>query len=445
MDGINAYEKRKKRLINELLLAKRQGSIGLAKSTSNLFRYRQQKNTGKIDVRKFNHVLGIDEKNLIAEVEGMTTYEDLVKETLKFGLLPAVVPQLKSITIGGAVSGGGIESSSFKYGLVHETILEMEVLLSNGTTVICSKKRNKDLFFGLPNSYGTLGYILKVKVKLIPAKKFVKIRHLRYHDAKQYFKDLKTYCSRKKVHDFIDGTIFGRNELYITLGTFVDSAPFVSNYKYMKIYYKSIRKKKTDYLAAADYIWRWDTDWFWCSKHFFVQNPLVRMVFGPFCLKSTVYSKLMRLNRKYKIERLFGKRQKTESVIQDVQIPIDNCAKFLSFFQKEIGISPVWVCPTAAYDKKSVYNLYVMNPFKLYVNFGFWDVVPSSKKDGYYNRKIERKVKALHGKKSLYSNSFYSRDEFWKLYNKKKYDILKAKYDPSRHFRDLYEKCVQRA
>ena len=25
-----------------------------------------------------------------------------------------------------------------------------------------------------------------------------------------------------------------------------------------------------------DYLWRWDTDWFWCSGAFGVQNPTVR-------------------------------------------------------------------------------------------------------------------------------------------------------------------------
>ena len=65
----------------------------------------------------------------------MTTYEELADETLKYGLLPTVVPQLKTITIGGAISGIGIESSSFKYGLVHETVEEMEILLGDGRTM----------------------------------------------------------------------------------------------------------------------------------------------------------------------------------------------------------------------------------------------------------------------------------------------------------------------
>jgi FAD/FMN-containing dehydrogenase len=82
----------------------------------------------------------------------------------------------------------------------------------------------------------------------------------------------------------------------------------------------------------------------------------------------------------------------------------------------------------------------------LYVNFGFWDVVqdPVRREPGHYNRKIERKVAELGGVKSLYSDSYYPEEEFWRLYNKPAYDALKARYDPKGRFRNLYEKCVLR-
>ena len=70
---------------------------------------------------------------------------------------------------------------------------------------------------------------------------------------------------------------------YITTGEFVDYAPYTSDYTYMKIYYQSIRKRELDYLTVKDYIWRWDTDWFWCSKVFHAQNPIVRALAGRRC------------------------------------------------------------------------------------------------------------------------------------------------------------------
>ena len=450
MESLTSYQQKKAELVKTLQSAGDQ-KIGLNKSTSNLFRQRQQSGTHKIDVKRFNNVISIDKENMIAEVEGMTTYEALVEETLRQGLLPTVVPELKSITIGGAVSGVGIESSSFKYGLVHETVTGIEVLLGDGRVVVCTPDNEyRDLFYGFPNSYGTFGYILKLKVKLRPVRKFVKLEHHRYNQAEKYFKDLQQFCAAARAgsgsYDFIDGTIFNAGEQYITLGTFVDEAPTVSDYTYRQIYFRSIQEKKIDYLTALHYIWRWDYDWFWCSKHFYMQNPVMRLLFGKFALRSTVYGKISAWSGKFeilgKIQRALGHR--AESVIQDVQIPLENCLAFMEFFHQEIGIKPVWVCPVTAYDKKVSYDLYPMDPAKLYVNFGFWDTVRSERGEGHYNKMIERKVEELGGKKSLYSTSYYSPEKFWELYNKETYDILKAKYDPAGKFRGLYAKCVKK-
>jgi len=57
-------------------------------------------------------------------VQGMCTYEHLVDATLPHGFIPYVVPQLRTITLGGAVTGLGIESTSFRSGLPHESVLE---------------------------------------------------------------------------------------------------------------------------------------------------------------------------------------------------------------------------------------------------------------------------------------------------------------------------------
>jgi FAD/FMN-containing dehydrogenase len=436
------YEEKKQRLIKEFLAKK---NVRLGKTTSNLFRYRKQNNQ-TINVRDFNNVISINTENLTAHVEGMTTYEELVKQTLKHNLLPTVVPQLKSITIGGALTGIGIESSSFKYGLVHETITQIEVLLATGEVITATAdNEHSDLFFAFPNSYATLGYALKVTVKLIPALKYVKLTHYRFSDQEQYFKQLGKFCKQKEVYDFIDGVIFSENKLYITCAQFTNESHYLSNYTNMNIFYKSIRNRKEDYLTTLDYIWRWDTDWFWCSKHFGVQNKFIRTIWPKKHLNSIAYWKIKNWNAKHefaqKLQKLLGKLAQ-ESVVQDVEIPFDNCSEFTTFFHQNIGIKPIWICPIQTFNPNVTYDLYPMNKETLYINFGFWDVVNAKSETGYHNKIIEKKVKELNGKKSLYSDSFYSQEQFWQLYNKEVYTKLKAKYDPQRKFKTLYQKCV---
>jgi FAD/FMN-containing dehydrogenase len=332
-----------------------------------------------------------------------------------------------------AVTGSDNPASSFRYGLVHETVLEMEILLGDGRIVVCSPSQNPDLFFGFPSSYGTLGYVLRLKIRLIPAQRYVHVRHSRFASPEAYFASV----SEQRGIDYLDGTIFSANEMYLTSGRFLNEAPRVSDYTYLRIYYKSIQRNREDWLTAHGYIWRWDADWFWCSKHFYIQNPVLRLAAGAWALNSRTYQRIMRLS-----QRLLPESGREESVIQDVDIPIDHAPEFMRFLLKEIGITPVWVCPFKAYDPRVTFDLYALDPRKMYINFGFWDTVPTTHEDGYYNRKIEEKAQELEGKKGLYSTAYYDEETFWKIYNRDRYFELKRKYDPDEAFQDLYAKCV---
>ena len=436
MDPIAEYGRRCAALVAGFRATNTPGvPVGLQKTTSNLFRRRDQAGKGKLDVRSLDHVLRVDPDRMTADIEGMTTYGTLADETLRYGLLPAVVPQLKTITAGGAVSGLGIESSSFKYGLVHETVQEMEILTGQGSIVACSASMNRDLFFGFPNSYGTLGYALRLKIRLVPAQRYVRLTHMRFSDPRDFFAHLAQFCDQASP-DFLDGTMFGRGEMYVTQAVLAKDAPHVSDYTYMHIYYRSIQRKQNDWLTAKGYIWRWDTDWFWCSKHFGVQKPTIRF-FSKWALNSRTYQSLMRLS-----QQLLPASPGLESVIQDVHVPIENASAFGEFLLTKIGITPVWVCPFRSSDQ--TYDLCGLKTNQLYINFGFWDMVPTTHENGYYNKMIEREAAELRGKKGLYSGSYYDKKTFWSLYNKTRYDELKNRYDPDGRFPDLYAKCVER-
>jgi FAD/FMN-containing dehydrogenase len=377
------------------------------------------------------------------ETEGMITYEDLVAACLPRGVMPAVVPQLKTITLGGALAGVGIESSSHRQGLVHDTVLEMDVLLADGRVVTCTPSNEyADLFFGFPNSYGTLGYALRVKAKTIPVGPYVRLEHIAFGS----FDELGRHLRAGKA-DFIDGTVFSPEKKFITLGTFVDQAPYTSDYTYEKIYYRSIAEKREDYLTVHDYLWRWDTDWFWCSKNVFAQNWFCRrFLYGRERLGSRTYTKIMRWNSRAgitrKVEGVLGLH--SESVIQDVDIPVARAGDFLDFYAKNIALWPQWICPIGFAKDKS-FTLYPLRS-DWYVNFGFWDVKRTKERHapGHFNRLVEKKVVELGGIKSLYSDSFFPPEEFHRLYGGDAYRKLKDKYDPAGAFPGLYEKCVLR-
>ncbi|MDQ4008338.1 MAG: FAD-binding oxidoreductase [Actinomycetota bacterium] len=437
--------------------------VRLAKRTSNLFRARSETDVPGLDVDGLDGVLSVDPDTWSADVQGMCTYEDLVAATLPHGLMPYVVPQLRTITLGGAVTGLGIESTSFRDGLPHESVLEMDVLTGDGRLLTVRPGRHDDLLRGFPNSYGTLGYATRLRIELAPVSPYVSLRHVRFGDPESLAAAVARVVADRMwdgepVH-FLDGVMFATDELYLTLGRWSDEAEETSDYTGQQVFYRSLRERERDTLTAHDYLWRWDTDWFWCSRAFAAQHPLVRRVWPRRWRRSDVYHRLVRLEDRYqvaaRVDRARGRRPR-ERVIQDVEVPVEQTAGFLRWFAEHVGMSPVWLCPlrlrpeggplgTLTPDERP-WPLYPLQAGQVYVNVGFWGTVPIApgESDGDVNRRIEATLFDLGGHKSLYSDAYYDEDTFHHAYGGEAYADLKQRYDPGGRLLDLYAKAVGR-
>lgn len=425
----------------------------LRKPTSNLFRAREKVAAEGLDTSGLTGVIAVDPAARTADVSGMCTYEDLVAATLPYGLSPLVVPQLKTITLGGAVTGLGIESASFRNGLPHESVLELDILTGAGELVTARRDVHADLFHAFPNSYGTLGYSVRLRIELEPVQPFVALRHLRFHSLDEMVATMDRIVETRgyqgvPVH-YLDGVVFGAEESYLCLGFQTDTAGPVSDYTGRDIYYRSIQHadgERHDRLTIADYLWRWDTDWFWCSRAFGAQHPVLRRLWPRRHRRSSFYWKLIGYDRRFgiadRIEKRNG-RPPRERVVQDVEVPLENCATFLNWFLDNVPIEPIWLCPLRLRDHGAQWPLYPLRSGHTYVNIGFWSSVPAGPAPGHTNRLIEGKVSELDGHKSLYSESFYGAEEFDALYGGETYRSVKKTYDPDRRLLDLYAKAVQ--
>jgi FAD/FMN-containing dehydrogenase len=389
----------------------------------------------------------------------MCSYEDLVAATLPLGRAPLVVPQLKTITVGGAATGLGIESTAFRNGLTQDAIVEMDLLTGAGDIVTAEPHgEHADLFYGFPNSYGTLGYATRLRVRLERVKPYVALRHVKFTnlDALQDAIDaiVTTRAYNNIPVDYLDGVVFTATESYLTLGTGTEEPGPTSDYTGQQIYYRSIQHRATDRLTIHDYLWRWDTDWFWCSRAFGAQQPVIRRLWPKRLRRSSFYWKLVAIDRRYsiadRIERLHH-RPPLERVVQDIEVPAGRTAAFVNWFLTNVPIEPIWLCPLrlpANPDGTSnpTWPLYPIPPEKTFVNVGFWSVVPTrpGEPEGATNRRIEAKVSELGGNKSLYSDAYYSEEYFDTLYGGSTLRKLKQRYDPETRLLNLYEKAVRR-
>ena len=401
-------------------------------------------------------MIDVDAERRIAEVQGMCTYEDLVDATLPHGLIPLVVPQLRTITLGGAVTGLGIESTSFRNGLPHESVLEMDILTGPGEIV--TARPDEALFDAFPNSYGSLGYATRIRIDLEAVPGFVELEHIRFDDLDTVAKALAQVTDHREWDgrrvDGIDGVVFAPDEAYLTIARFTDRSAATSDYTGQQVYFRSIQKHERDVLTMYDYLWRWDTDWFWCSRAFGAQHPRVRRIWPRRYRRSDVYHRLVGLENRFQVMARLDRRRglpARERVVQDVEVPVDAMAEFVSWFDASVGMRPVWLCPLRLRDPDGpgsarTWPSYPLEVGVTYVNVGFWGTVAiaDGAADGDINRAIEERVSVLGGHKSLYSDSYYDQATFDLLYNGAGLAAVKLMHDPGNRLTGLYEKAVKR-
>ena len=431
--------------------------VRLAKRTSNLFRARAGTSAPGLDVSGLNGVIEVDADACTADVQGMCTYEDLVDVTLPRGFIPYVVPQLRTITLGGAVTGLGIESTSFRHGLPHESVLEMDVLCGDGE--IRTVVPGDDLFDAFPNSYGSLGYATRLRIRLEPVPSHVHLRHLPFDDfdaMSRVIADIVETGSHDGDRvDGLDGVVFKPGEAYLTLARFTgaESRTPSSDYTGMEPYFRSVQRLGSgspagghDRLSMYDYLWRWDTDWFWCSGAFGLHDPRVRRLWPRRYRRSDVFHKIVGLENRYHVKARLDRRKglpDRERVIQDIEVPVERLTEFLAWFDDEVEMRPVWLCPLRS---TRAWPSYPLRPGATYVNVGFWGTVPilPGARDGDRNRAVEAKVTELGGHKSLYSDAYYDRATFDRLYDQDFARTVRKQTDPDGRLTDLYEKAVER-
>jgi FAD/FMN-containing dehydrogenase len=389
-------------------------------------------NDEKIDLSSLNELISIDVKNMVCVAEPGITFVDLVTETLKFDLVPFTVPELKTITIGGAVSGASLESMSYKYGGFHDSCLEYEIITAKGDVLICTPdNENKLIFQMIHGTFGTLGIITKIKFKLIRAKKFVKINYEEYKDLDSYTKATwKHYI--EKDYDFMDGIIHSPNKYILSMGNFVDEAPYSNRYDWMKVYYLSTGKRKEDYLKTINYFFRYEKGVTNVSPKSF----LGRLFLGKF-LDTT---KTLRFVEKF--HSIIPEKMIPLTI--DLFIPFSRINEFFMWYNQKIKHYPLWYVPYKIVRKYEWINNEILNinpNEELFLDIAIYGMKTDNKEKIY--RMIENELFKIGGIKTLISNNYYTEEEFWKTWNKNNYNEVKQKTDPDNIFRDLYTKMCR--
>jgi FAD/FMN-containing dehydrogenase len=397
-----------------------------------------------VDVSSLNHVLSIDYEKKTALVEPNVPMDALVRETMKAGLLPPVVMEFPGITVGGGFVGTAGESSSFKHGFFDRTVLSAEVVLSDGTLVKASQSENQELFEGLRGSFGTLGVLTMVEMQLLPLRKMVEVTYHPTFSSENAMGKLQYHISDQR-NDYVDGVLFSKGSGVVVTGRLVESehTPGIPTRRFSRpwdewfwIHAKSLAQKgiiTKELVPIEDYLFRYDRGAFWMGMYAYKQFMVPFLWITRVLLDYFMHTRIM-------YHALHASRYTDRFIIQDIAFPAGNAAPFVEYVDREFDIYPLWLCPLRKDGRSSmghpmpftgsVGGKQVVAYEGEYISIGLWGPYPSNE-DEYVraNRDIEAKMHELGGLKWLYGRVFYTEDEWWQVYDKRRYDALRNKFN----------------
>jgi len=330
----------------------------------------------------------------------------------------------------------------------------IEIILGDGKVVEASPQERSDLYYGAAGTFGSLGIVTLLRVQCIPAKPFIKLTYSPFQGPSSRDKALERIAQHVddgKV-DFVDGILFKHNLAVVMTG-------HLSNNKLSQPGHQTFCRRKDPWfcmhafslastlkpttitIPIMDYLFRYDRGAFWggnsALSYFNLPcNKLVRETLDSL-LRATPLTRIIHTAR---LAQSF--------IVQDLAVPLSNASSFITDVSKFLDLShhPVWLCPvTNLYHNKPTFTSSVKTSSntrrpELLIDVGLYGL---SFNDSHQFRRINRAIEAslhLHdGQKALFASSFYSEDEFWKVYDREWYQTLRGKYHAT-SLPNIYEK-----
>jgi FAD/FMN-containing dehydrogenase len=274
-------------------------------------------------------VIVVDAAAGTVDAEGLVSYRALVDATLPYGVMPAVVPTPATTTVAQAITGIGIEATSFREGLVHDTLLEADVLLGSGKLTTCRPdNEHRGRFLALPKSFGALGYLTRARLRTRPVGPVVHVQHRRLASVAQFFAALEAAAAEPGV-EFLDGMLFGSTDLVLDVARFARHAPAgaLSEHGSAQTYRRSQHAGSDDWLTVHDWLWRRDP----------------------------------------------GAGRSAPAMPRGVELPLQRAVEFARLLLQGDGRPPIWICPIREADPALPFTLCPRAPRTSYVHFALHD------------------------------------------------------------------------
>ena len=391
-------------------------------------------------------ILTLDEENMIVTVEPLVNILRLMQFLVPRGYTIPIVPEIGDLTVGGLVMGGGIESTSHKYGVWHNICKRFEIVVADGSLQECTPEKNSDLYWAIPWSYGTFGFLTAVDLMIIPYKPYIKLVYRPTFSLDDSMEIFDRETKAEQGNDSVEGIMFSRNESVIMTGTFVEESQ-VDRSKVNRMglwfkpwFYKHVKKhlktgQSVEYIPTMDFFFRHNKPFFWLTHIWvpFGDMAAFRYLFG--WLLPYNYGLLKLIN-----ENLMPKGVTDNFVVQDFGIPSKYLKKAVEYYHEEVEIYPLWLCPALALETGPVQTLKDDDPIHIDIGiYGFCEKKHYEKVKTI--RKLEKFARDHNGYQGLYAEVMMTYEEFLEMFDGRHYMKMRKKLPLTEEaFPETYEK-----
>lgn len=426
-----------------------------SKNTSHTMRQKTYESyINSLNIKNLNKVLEINTKEGFIVVEPGITMEALVDSTLPFNLVPPVIPEFKGITVGGAINGAALESSSHLFGQFNDGCMSYEILTADGQIITASPDTNKELYYGIAGSYGTLGILLSVKIQLIQAKPWMKLRFEQFKLPEEAIDFLTKLHQSKEPPAVMEAIVFPQKTVVI-FGSPIsaEDAKKLPKHRLSKYFdpwfYSHVDQidqfPQEEAIPFRDYLFRHDRGAFWMGGYGLYPSMLFRYLAHKWCkipwmkprfctpknpglLFRLLFGKLTSSKTLYR--SLHGNNEdwfKKHFVIQDYYLPQEGAKKLVVNVLNRYKITPLWICPIRSTTTEQLFSPHLNKTDQLLFDIGVYGIPDQTNAEDVV-KELEDMTHQLNGKKMFYCSTYISKEQFWNLYPQNTYLALRKKY-----------------
>lgn len=411
-------------------------------------------------------ILAVDRARGVVRLEPFATVGDVAAYLDRMGLQLEATIEMKDATLGGLVMALGMTTHSHVCGLVHDTVTAYEIVTADGELVrATADNEHADLFRALPWSHGTLGLLVALEMRVIPAPSHVRMVYRPFYSLNAYADEYQRLVTMKSPPHFVETIIFARDRAVIMEGHLASHEEVRAstlpvnpvNRYYKPLFYKHVESmlevgeggRYEELVPMLDYLMRHDRSMCMCLAQILptANEPWFRYTMGWMLPPNTTFLK----GTRPEAERVNTIRKQ---VWQEYAFPAKHFAEMVTHVHEAFEIYPLLAYPCKVIDHGGLVRLpenrgrpYSGTPeAAAFLDIGVYGF-PARIKGGDERfptvtkvRALEKKARSLGGFLHTYCDVFSTEDEFMEMFDHALWREMRAKYRAEGVFPTIYEK-----